>query len=444
MQTVAVPKWIAEWRVMRTIDLFCGAGGLGEGFRQAGFSAAYANDHEAPAIATYTVNHPNAVCSSDAIETVGPKKIREQLGVARGEIDVVMGGPPCQGFSTYGQRREDDSRNQLYVPYFGFVEEFRPKAFLIENVVGLLSMSGGAVLDDMVARATALGYAADVVTLNACEYGVPQNRRRVFIFGASHNQKIAPPVQTHASNLVGKGKKIKPESVILREVGMPSALTVRDAISDLPNEVCVPSDTQKPMTYPEAPHTDYQRNMRGNSHQLTHHSSKRMLGIRRLRLAMLHPGDYGTKIEDRLASGGLTDEIINSMMGGEGMRDAAECRTEDRVKEEALREMLKAGRTTPEQVMQFLESQGFANKYRRLEWDKPSHTVVAHMARDCSDFVHPGIDRFVSVREAARFQSFPDSYCFPGSQFRQFRQIGNAVPPLLGKAVAETIKATIA
>ena len=429
---------------MRTIDLFCGAGGLGEGFRQAGFSAVYANDHEAPALATYAANHPNTICSADAIETVDPRKIREELGVERGEIDVVMGGPPCQGFSSYGQRRKDDSRNQLYVPFFGFVEEFRPKAFLIENVVGLLSMSEGAVLDDMVARATALGYAADVVTLDACEFGVPQSRRRVFIFGALDYQKIEPPLQTHASNLVGKGNKIKAQSLILREAGMPPALTVRDAISDLPDKVFVPREAQKPMTYPEAPHTDYQLNMRRNSLQLTHHSAKRMLGIRRLRLAMLHPGDYGSKIEERLASGGLTDEIINSMMGGEGMRDAAECRTQDRMKEEALRKLLKAGHTTTDEIMQFLESQGFANKYRRLEWDKPSHTVVAHMARDCSDFVHPGIDRFVSVREAARFQSFPDSYNFPGSQFRQFRQIGNAVPPLLGKAVAETIKATIA
>ena len=183
--------------------------------------------------------------------------------------------------------------------------------------------------------------------------------------------------------------------------------------------------------------------MRGNSAELTHHSAKRMLGIRRLRLAMLHPGDYGTKIEERLADGGLTDELIDAMMGGDGMRDAAECRTQDRVKEAALREVLKAGHTTPEGVMEFLDSQGFANKYRRLRWDTPSHTVVAHMARDCSDFVHPGVDRFVSVREAARFQSFPDAYRFPGSQFRQFRQIGNAVPPLLGKAMAETIRATI-
>jgi DNA (cytosine-5)-methyltransferase 1 len=429
--------------MMLTIDLFCGAGGLGEGFRQAGFSAIYANDHEAPALETYAANHPNAICSTDAIETVDPRAIREQLGVAQGEVDVVMGGPPCQGFSTYGQRREDDSRNQLYVPYFGFVEEFRPKAFLIENVVGLLSMSGGAVLDDMVARATALSYAADVLTLDACEYGVPQNRRRVFIFGALDGQKIAPPIQTHASNKIGKGKKTESPSLFFKEANLAAALTVRDAISDLPNDVHVPKDTQQPMAYAEALLTDYQLNMRGNSPHLTHHSSKRMLGIRRLRLAMLHPGDYGTKIEDRLASGGLTEEVINSMMSGSGMRDASECRTQDRVKEEALREMLKAGQTTPEEVMKFLESQGFANKYRRLEWDKPSHTVVAHMARDCSDFVHPGIDRFVSVREAARFQSFPDSYDFPGSQFQQFRQIGNAVPPLLGKAVAEAIRATI-
>lgn len=428
---------------MRTIDLFCGAGGLGEGFRQAGFSALYANDHEEPALATYAANHPDAVCSTDPIETVDPRKIREDLGIKPGEVDVVMGGPPCQGFSTYGQRREDDARNQLYVPYFGFVEEFRPKAFLIENVVGLLSMSGGAVLADMVARAEALGYAADVVTLDACEYGVPQHRRRVFIFGAADGQRVAPPQPSHVNGKRSGVVLNDQPSLFFDGPSIKPALTVRDAISDLPDAVLVPRDTQKPMEYPEPPKTEYQRLMRGNSIELTHHSAKRMLGIRRLRLAMLHPGDYGTKIEERLADGGLTDELIDTMMGGDGMRDAEECRTQDRVKEAALREMLKAGHTTPKGVMEFLDSQGFANKYRRLRWDAPSHTVVAHMARDCSDFVHPGIDRFVSVREAARFQSFPDAYRFPGSQFRQFRQIGNAVPPLLGKAMADTIRATI-
>lgn len=428
---------------MRTIDLFCGAGGLGEGFRQAGFSALYANDHEAPALDTYAANHPDAVCSTDPIETVDPKKIRESLGVAKGDVDVVMGGPPCQGFSTYGQRREDDDRNQLYVPYFGFVEEFRPKAFLIENVVGLLSMSGGAVLADMVARAEALGYATNVVTLNACEFGVPQNRRRVFIFGAANGQKISAPKQTHYKSKQNGVTSSDQPSLFFDGPALEPALTVRDAISDLPDSVLAPRDTQKPIDYPNAPNTDYQRRMRGNSSELTYHSAKRMLGIRRLRLAMLHPGDYGTKIEKRLADGGLTDELINAMMGGDGMRDASECRTQDRVKEAALREMLKSGNTTPEDVMAFLDSQGFANKYRKLHWDAPSHTVVAHMARDCSDFVHPGVDRFVSVREAARFQSFPDSYSFPGSQFRQFRQIGNAVPPLLGKAMAEAIRTTI-
>jgi len=429
---------------MKTIDLFCGAGGLSEGFRQAGFSALYANDHETPALQTYKVNHAGAICSDDPIETVDPAKIRTDLGIERGQVDAVIGGPPCQGFSTYGQRREDDSRNQLYVPYFGFVEEFRPKAFLIENVTGLLSMSGGAVIADMVSRAEALGYAADVVTLDACEFGVPQHRKRVFIFGAADGQRVAPPVPTHMN---GKRTGVllnDQPSLFFDEPASASALTVRDAISDLPKEALAPRDTQQPLEYPDTDQTPYQRLMRGNATELTHHSAKRMLGIRRLRLAMLHPGDYGTKIEERLADGGLSDDLIDAMMGGAGMRDPDECRTEDRIKEAALREMLKAGHTTPEQVMTFLDSQGFANKYRRLHWDKPSHTVVAHMARDCSDFVHPGIDRFVSVREAARLQSFPDAYRFPGSQFVQFRQIGNAVPPLLGLAMAKALRAAIA
>ena len=329
------------------------------------------------------------------------------------------------------------------MPYFGFVEEFRPKAFLIENVVGLLSMSKGSVLEDMIARAEALGYAVDVVTLDTCEFGVPQHRRRVFIFGAADGQRIAPPSPTHLNGKkVGVAVNDQPSLFFKVEQAAP-ALTVRDAISDLPERALAPSETHLPVDYPGEPQTDFQRRMRGNTTELTHHSAKRMLGIRRLRLAMLHPGDYGTRIEERLADGGLPEEVIDAMMGGEGMRDASECRTQDRAKEEALREMLRAGHTTPEKIMEFLDSQGFANKYRRLRWDAPSHTIVAHMARDCSDFVHPEVDRFVSVREAARLQSFPDSYRFVGSQFRQFRQIGNAVPPLLAAAVARSIKATI-
>jgi DNA (cytosine-5)-methyltransferase 1 len=184
--------------------------------------------------------------------------------------------------------------------------------------------------------------------------------------------------------------------------------------------------------------------MRGNQAELTHHSSKQMLGIRRLRLALMHPGDYGTRIEERLSTNGLPEDVIDRLLGGEeGLRDLNQCRTQDREKELALREMLHSGHTSVEKIMQFIDSQGFANKYRRLRWDEPSHTLVAHMARDCSDFVHPQIDRFISVREAARLQSFPDSYYFEDSQFCQLRQIGNAVPPLLAKAVAGSVKAAI-
>ena len=427
---------------MNIIDLFCGAGGLSEGFRQAGFTALYANDNELPALETYRANHPQTFTSNEPIESVTPASIRESLGVNQGELDAVIGGPPCQGFSTYGQRKESDRRNQLYVQFFDFVSEFRPKAFLVENVVGLLSMSGGGVLEDIVGHAEKLGYAADVVTLDACEFGVPQHRRRVFVFGAANGQRISPPSPTHM-NGVATGIRLNNQPSFFRGVPSKPALTVRDAISDLPENALLPKDTHVAISYEQAPLTPYQREIRGDCVELTHHSAKQMLGIRRLRLALLHPGDYGTKIEQRLGDGGLSEELIDALMGGEGLRNIEKCRKQDREKELALRNLLRSGNTSIQDIMVFLESQGFANKYRRLNWGAPSHTLVAHMARDCSDFVHPEIDRFVTVREAARLQSFPDAYQFFGSQFRQFRQIGNAVPPLLGKAMAEAIRRSI-
>jgi DNA (cytosine-5)-methyltransferase 1 len=216
------------------------------------------------------------------------------------------------------------------------------------------------------------------------------------------------------------------------------AITVGEAIADLPKEVLPPRLTHETMTYSPANYlTPYQHEMRCGVDELLHHSAKQMLGIRRLRLALMRPGDYGTKIRSRLIDGGLPNELIEDLLsGGAGFRNLSECRREDREKEEKLRKILQQGHVDIEEILKSLDSGGFANKYRRLNWDTPSHTLVAHMARDCSDFIHPEIDRFISVREAARLQSFPDNYYFYGSQFQQFRQIGNAVPPKLAEAIA--------
>jgi DNA (cytosine-5)-methyltransferase 1 len=422
---------------LTAIDLFAGAGGMSEGFKQAGFNTLFANDHEKPAVATFRRNHSDADTSSDDIESLDADAIRVRFGLDKGALDVLVGGPPCQGFSTYGKRDEEDTRNQLYMHFIRFLEAFQPKAFVIENVTGILSMSEGQVVQDITRRIRAQGYGCSVWTLDAREYGVPQRRRRVFITGMAYGGELALPQPTHSL------KAANSKANDLFGDCLPAPLTVHDAISDLPAITLKPRETHQTLDYVSFPETNYQRAMRGSSTALTHHSSKQMLGIRRLRLALLHPGDYGTRIDERLAETGLPEDVIDRMLGGEGLRDMNECRKQDREKELALRTMLSSGRTSLEEIKSFMDSQGFANKYRRLQWEEPSHTLVAHMARDCSDFVHPLIDRFISVREAARLQSFPDSYYFEDSQFCQLRQIGNAVPPLLAKAVAGSVKAGI-
>jgi DNA (cytosine-5)-methyltransferase 1 len=423
---------------LTTVDLFAGAGGLSEGFRQAGFQSLFANDHEKPAMATFKRNHPKAEISSDEVESLDPQAIMDRLSLAPGQLDALIGGPPCQGFSTYGKRDEEDVRNQLYMHFVRFLEAFKPKAYVIENVTGMLSMSDGRVVQDITRRLRDHGYGCSVWTLDAREHGVPQRRKRVFIVGMQNGGELREPVPTHA---------LKPQAPGVADLfasNLRNPLTIRDGISDLPARTLKPKETHQSMPYEVEAETDYQRAMRGNSVELTHHSSKQMLGIRRLRLALMHPGDWGTRFEERLATDGLPEDLIDSMLsGGEGLRDINECRTEDREKELALRQMLVSGHTSVAAIMEFMDSQGFANKYRRLKWDEPSHTLVAHMARDCSDFVHPQIDRFITVREAARLQSFPDEYYFADSQFMQLRQIGNAVPPLLAKAVAKSVAAGI-
>lgn len=417
-----------------SVDLFCGAGGLTEGFRQQGFDALFANDHEKPALETFRLNHPEPISSDCDIEKLDAKRIRKDLDMEKGDLDVLLGGPPCQGFSTYGKRSPCDARNQLYLHYIRFLDEFRPKTFVIENVVGILSIEKGKVLEDLLSRTKRLGYSVRYAILDSVNFGVPQYRKRVIILGAAGQEAPSYPEPTHFEQKSGA-------TLLFPCEVMRNAITVREAISDLPVIALPPKRTQESVPYPtDVTLSEFQQRMRGSSVSISHHSAKQMLGIRRLRLALMRPGDYGTKIRSRIREDGLSPELIEELLSGGGLRDLNKCRTEDREKEQELRRILQEGRIEIDDVLNRLDSGGFSNKYRRLKWEKPSHTLVAHMARDCSDFVHPEIDRFVTVREAARLQSFPDTYRFVGSQFQQFRQIGNAVPPMLAQAVARSIR----
>ena len=423
---------------LRSIDLFAGAGGLSEGLRMAGFECVWANEFDKHAAITFAENFPAAVVDSTDIRELSPAKVRIDLGLAVGELDLLVGGPPCQGFSTYGKRDTFDPRNQLYRNYFEFIGEFRPKCFVMENVIGLLSMNDGAVIADVLATAKNLGYAAHVHNVRAESFGVPQKRRRVFVIGSLaggppqfidaqfEDQQESTP---YVPDLFGESATRRP------------IRTVRDAISDL--ALCdpfLPADAELGIAYPCAPKSDYQILMRAGMSEAVNHSAKRMLGVRRLRLALMRPGDYGRQIRERIEGGGLPYTVIDEILSSKGStRDLEGCRKQDIAIEMKLREMLHEGKHAAEEVLSLIDHGGFANKYRRLSWDEPSHTLVAHMARDCSDFVHPEHDRFISVREAARLQSFPDIFRLPGSQFQQFKQLGNAVPPLLGKAVGESV-----
>ena len=182
---------------LTTIDLFCGAGGITEGFREAGYGCLYANDCMPEAIETFSLNHPEAWSEAGDIEDVDPAQVRKRLGLKKGALDVLVGGPPCQGFSINAPERFlSDPRNKLFKDYLRFLEEFEPKAFLFENVPGLLSLGDGKVFRQIVREFEEHGYHVTAKILFAAHYGVPQERWRLILLG-SRTSEIAPPKPTH-------------------------------------------------------------------------------------------------------------------------------------------------------------------------------------------------------------------------------------------------------
>jgi len=381
-----------------SLDLFAGAGGLSEGLREAGFTSLYANEISPRYAQTYATNHPGTQVDSRDIRQVDARKIRNLLGLKRGELHLVAGGPPCQGFSINAPKRStEDSRNHLFREYLRFVTEFQPQTVMIENVPGMVSFEGGATLDAILESLKQLGYEADVRILYAPHYGVPQTRWRTIILGnriGVDPMKLFPeplrnvPVRVNfTSQFAGKNLVNLPRSLEL-----PSHVTVRDAIGDLP--VLQNGEFGEPVKeYRKPANNPYQQLMRVGSSGVTSHEAARLSSINLERMSHIPPGGNWTDIPDALLP--------------RGMRLA---RRSDHTK--------RYGRVAPE---------GLAS------------TILTKCDPHWGAYFHYDQDRAFTVREAARIQSFPDTYVFGGTRVEQYEQVGNAVPPLLGAAVGRAI-----
>lgn len=226
---------------LNCIDLFCGCGGLSLGFEKAGFNILLGIDAWEDAITTFNYNHKNSKGLCADLSTLNPKDIVSQLDGK--SVDVIIGGPPCQGFSVAGKRIVDDERNKLYKNFVRFVEFFKPKAFMMENVPNILSIGNGIVRDAIVKDFSNLGYKVVYKILTASDYGVPQNRRRTFFVGFKNGNEFTFPLPT-----------------------VKQKVTSKEAISDLPDKTVL--DGEK---YPVTPQSNYQKLMRKNVNGLYNH-----------------------------------------------------------------------------------------------------------------------------------------------------------------------------
>ena len=382
---------------LTTIDLFAGAGGLTEGFRQAGAHCLFANDNNQDAVATFKRNHPGTQATSDPIEDINPSCVRKSLGLSRGELDVIVGGPPCQGFSINAPCRFiDDPRNNLFKNYIEFVDEFRPKTLLFENVTGMLSLEKGSVFQRIINELESRGYLCEAKILFAPHYGVPQERWRLIILGTRVGLQIQHPVPKHfhkrRANFTGGRKFTLPLSETQQTRLLPP-ITVSDAIDDLPHAL-PPAATDPGIPYdPEKRPSPYARLLRGENRVVHNHVCPRLSAVNLARLKHIRPGGSWRDIPHELLP--------------KGMQKA---RRSDHTK-----------------------------RYGRLHPDGLASTIMTKCDPHWGPVFHHEFERSLTVREAARFQSFPDSYVFEGPRVAQYEQVGNAVPPLLAKAICDVL-----
>ena len=348
---------------MNAIDLFAGCGGLSRGFMDAGYEIIVGVDNDQAALNTFARNHNGAVALNADLSVQETFDRIKEIADDR-EIDVIIAGPPCQGFSLTGPRNFDDKRNKLYLAVFEVVKQFQPKGFIIENVPGMATLYNGEIRDEILKRFKNLGYNVECKILCAADYGVPQIRKRLVFMGVRKD--------------IGKPEFPTPKFT------ENQYRTCRDALSDLPSREN--GLGQEIDEYPCEPKTEYQRLMRGNCNVLYNHVAT----------------NHTQMVKDTIA---LVPQ-------GGNYKD------------------LPAG---------WGESRKFNEAWTRYHGDKPSRTIdTGHR-----NHFHYEYNRVPTIRENARLQSFPDDFVFLGTRTQQNRQVGNAVPPMLGYHLGMALKKVI-
>lgn len=336
---------------LNVIDFFCGCGGLSYGFEKAGYNILLGIDNDAMALKTFELNHTGSktICG-DITKITYKEHIKKTIGEKK--VDLIVGGPPCQGMSLSGPRKFDDPRNKLYLSYIRLVAEIKPRAFIIENVPGLVSLFKGEIKDSIIEKLSNLGYKVNHEIMLASDYGVPQNRKRVVFVGVRDGKFVFQ-------------KKLK------------EIITCEMALSDLPPLVETLGESS--MQYASAPQNSYQSLMRENSLQVQNH------------VAAAH----SEKIK----------HIISLVPDGGNYKNLPE---------------------------EYKSTRNFHVAWTRFNSQKPAPTIdTGHRHH-----FHYKYNRVPTVRESARLQSFPDNFTFLGNKTQQFRQVGNAVPPLMAERIA--------
>lgn len=345
------------------LDLFCGCGGISKGFEIAGYKIVGGIDFNADATKTFQHNFKEAKVLCTDITTVSDEEIQDLYK----NVHVIVGGPPCQGFSSANrwQKEAEDPRNKLFFQYLRFVKVLKPKVVMIENVRGLLTRDNGYAKERIETLLKEMGYTVSMRVLCASNYGVPQNRNRAIIIGVLSDKAEDA---FNFDNLVEKPK-----------------VTVEDAIGELYS-----LETYKGKEYSlrSKPSSDYRAFLRREDNVVPDHD-------------VIYPAD---KVQER----------IHFVPQGGNWQDV------------------------PEHLWPNNRKNRHSSAYKRLKEDEQSCTIDTGNAH--SNYFHPLYDRIPSVRESARLQSFPDSFEFLGSRGSKYKQVGNAVPPLMATAIAEEIK----